>query len=124
MKTTLISFFTLWCVITNAQSQLFIPETIHYFDTLNVGDRCEHYFYIRNTGDEPLIIEFANTSCGCDVAEWPKEPIEPKAYAYIRYKYDSKRIGPINKSMTIKSNDPENPLIVVRVKGYVRPVSN
>ncbi|MCB9189161.1 MAG: DUF1573 domain-containing protein [Flavobacteriales bacterium] len=124
MKSILFFVFIISPFGLLAQAKLFIPETVHYFDTLRVGDRCEHYFYIRNTGNEPLLIQSVNTSCGCDVADWPKEPIEPKSYAYIHYKYDSKRIGIINRSMTIKSNDPENPIIVVKVKGFVSPVSD
>lgn len=106
-----------------AQAELYVPESIHYFDTLDQYDRCEHYFYVKNNGDEPLVITSVKTSCGCDVADWPKDPIEPNGFTFIKYKYDSKRVGPINKSMTIQSNDPDQPVLVVRVKGCILPAA-
>lgn len=124
MKTIILLIgMSLISLVHYSQAEIYMPESIHYFDTLNQGDRCEHYFYVRNGGDEPLIISWAKTACGCDVATWPHEPIEPNGYAFIKYKYDSKRLGPFNKSMTIQSNDPDNPVIVIRVKGVVRPIA-
>jgi len=35
--------------------------------------------------------------------------------------YDSKREGPINKSITINSNAVNEPYLVVRIKGNVQP---
>lgn len=74
-----------------------------------------------NTGTEPLLVISANTSCGCDMGTWPKDPIMPGDSGKINYKYDSKRIGLLNKSMTIKTNDTIEPMIVIRFKGYIRP---
>ncbi|MDB3907138.1 DUF1573 domain-containing protein, partial [Crocinitomicaceae bacterium] len=76
-------------------------------------------FWFENDGDEPLIITQYKTSCGCLVASWPREPIEPGESSVIKVKYDTKRIGPINKSITVKTNAISNP-IILRVKGYVR----
>jgi hypothetical protein len=36
-------------------------------------------------------------------------------------KYDTKREGPINKSVTIWSNSVNEPVKVLRIKGSVRP---
>lgn len=121
MKALIILLVVVVSSTAIAQAEIYVPESIHYFDTLQQGDRCEHFFYVKNTGNEPLIINTAKTSCGCDVATWPMEPIPPQGTAFIQYKYDSKRIGPINKSMTIESNDPDSPYLVVRVKGFVKP---
>jgi hypothetical protein len=65
-----------------------------------------------------LIIVQARTSCGCLVASWPKEPILAGERNVIRIKYDSKRLGPINKSCTVTSNAPE-PITILRVKGHI-----
>ena len=81
-------------------------------------------FEFKNTGNEPLIISNAKGSCGCTVPEWPKEPIAPGAKGAIRVKYDTKRPGPINKSVTINSNAVNEPVKVVRIKGNVEPDPN
>ena len=78
----------------------FNKETHDYGNIKYDGDPyCT--FDFKNTGDEPLIISNAKGSCGCTVPEWPKEPIAPGAKGTIRVKYDTKRPGPINKSVTI-----------------------
>jgi len=82
-------------------------------------ERCEFIFEFENDGDEPLLITSCKTSCGCLVATWPKEPILPGQRSQIKIKYDSKRIGPINKSCTVKTNVSDQP-IILRVKGMVK----
>jgi Protein of unknown function (DUF1573) len=88
---------------------------------INKGDACQFEFWFENNGDEPLIIQSAKTSCGCLVATWPREPIKAGKRDVISIKYDSKRIGPINKSCTVTTNAPE-PRIVLRVRGMVKNV--
>lgn len=104
-----------------SQAQIEPLESIHDFDTIQQYGKVTHDFKFVNTGNEPLIISRANTSCGCDVSNWSKDPILPGDTATINYKYDSKRIGPINKSMTVTTNAINNPTLVVRTKGYILP---
>jgi len=67
-----------------------------------------------------LIIANAVGSCGCTVPTWPKEPIAPGAKASITVKYDTKRTGAIDKSVTITSNAVDSPTKVIRIKGNVK----
>ncbi len=76
-------------------------------------------FEFKNTGDQPLIISNSKGSCGCTVPTWPKEPIAPGATGSIKVKYDTKRPGPINKSVTITSNAVNAATKVLRIKGEV-----
>jgi hypothetical protein len=103
----------------NAQGKIKVKETLLNFDTLFQNDPANLKFWVYNVGNKPLIITKANTTCGCDMAEWPKHPIIPGDSAIIKYKYDSKRIGPINKSITIYSSDTSINYTVVKVKGNV-----
>ena len=43
----------------------------------------------------------------------------PGATSIINVRYDTKRIGPINKSVTITSNASNEPTKVIRIKGKV-----
>ena len=43
----------------------------------------------------------------------------PGATSVISVRYDTKRIGPINKSVTITSNATNEPTKVIRIKGKV-----
>lgn len=76
-------------------------------------------FEFKNTGNAPLIISNAKGSCGCTVPEWPKDPIAPGDKGEIIVKYDTKRPGAINKSVTITSNAIDEPTKVIRIKGNV-----
>ena len=84
------------------------------------GTNGQCTFEFKNTGNAPLIISNAKGSCGCTVPTWPKEPIAPGAKASITVKYDTKRAGAINKSVTITSNAVNEPTKVINIKGNVK----
>ncbi|UTW64708.1 DUF1573 domain-containing protein [bacterium SCSIO 12741] len=98
-------------------------KEVHDFGELVQGDPAVYEFVFTNTGNEPLIISNSRGSCGCTVPSWPREPIAPGKSSTIRVKYDSNRIGPINKSVTITCNatNINNGSIVIRIKGNISP---
>lgn len=75
-------------------------------------------FWFENNGDAPLLIRTAKTSCGCMVANYPRQPIAPGERNVIMVRYDTKRLGPINKSVTVQTNIGSIP-VMLRVKGMV-----
>jgi len=75
-------------------------------------------FDFVNDGTEPLVIKHAKGSCGCTVPKYPKEPIMPGESAVIEVRYDTKRIGPFNKSIRLTTNVQEAP-IMLYIKGKV-----
>jgi hypothetical protein len=111
---------------TNAQVESgakidFIKET-HDYGTIKYGADGSCTFEFKNIGNAPLIISNAKGSCGCTVPSWPKEPIAPGAKGSIKVQYDTKRPGPINKSVTITSNAVNGGEgTVIRIKGNVLP---
>ncbi len=62
----------------------------------------------KNVGNEPLIIKNARGNCGCTVPTWPREAIMPGETSELKIKYSTDRIGPINKKVTLTTNEPEN----------------
>lgn len=71
-----------------------------------------------NTGKEPLVIKNAKGSCGCTVPTWPKEPIMPGESSEIEVRYATNRLGKINKTIKITTNEGPDPH-VVKVIGNV-----
>lgn len=127
MKKLLTTLSILFCIAVAGYSQestsgaeIVFEEEIHDFGTLKQGGDASTEFKFTNTGTEPLIISNAKGSCGCTVPEWPREPIAPGQSAAIKVKYDSKRVGPINKSVTITSNASNTPTKVIRIKGNIQ----
>ena len=77
---------------------------------------------VVNTGTDPLVISNARGSCGCTAPQWPQQPIKPGESSVIKVTYDSKRVGPINKSVTITSNAGNEPTKVLRITGNIEAV--
>lgn len=101
----------------NAPVMKFESEVVDY-GTIEQGADGVREFKFTNTGKEPLIISNSRGSCGCTVPTWPKEPIKPGESSVIKVKYDTKRLGAINKSVTITSNAVEGTK-VIRIKGMI-----
>jgi len=104
---------------TNAQ-ELTLDKEVHDYGTMDQGGNGECIFVVTNTGKAPLLITNCKGSCGCTVPQCDKAPIAPGGSQEIRVKYDTKRIGPINKSVTITSNATNTPTKVIRIKGNIK----
>lgn len=96
-------------------------KEVHDYGQVKYGGNGTSTFEFTNTGNAPLIISRAQGSCGCTVPEWPKEPIVPGGKGKITVKYDTKRSGPISKSVTISSNAVNDPAKTIKIKGNVGP---
>lgn len=102
-----------------SNAEINFEKEVHDYGNIKQGGDATCEFKFTNTGTEPLIISNAKGSCGCTVPEWPREPIAPGESGVIRVKYDSKRPGVINKTVTITSNAKNSPTKVLRIKGNV-----
>ena len=106
-----------------AGPQIDFERIEHDYGTIDQGGNGKTEFVFTNTGTEPLIISKAKGSCGCTVPTWPKEPIAPGAKASVEVKYDTKRVGPISKSVTITSNSVDQSTALLKIKGTVQAVA-
>ena len=98
----------------------FKTDTIDYGTTNKEDDNGARVFEFTNTGDAPLIITQAKSTCGCTVPSWPKEPIQPGQSGKIEVKYNMKP-GPIRKTITVKSNAVNftDGVVPLKIKGTV-----
>ena len=123
MKKLLVYLTLLIGIFSFAQSGAkieFKEETINYGEVEKGKDNGIRIFEFTNTGDAPLVIKNAKSSCGCTVPEWPKEPIAPGGKGQIKVQYNMNP-GPISKTITIETNatNKENGMIPLRIKGTV-----
>jgi len=95
----------------------FKATTIDY-GTIEKGADGVRTFEFTNTGDAPLIISKVNSSCGCTVPKKPDGPVMPGETGEIQVKYDTKRVMPIRKTVTVLSN-AETPTVALKIKGNV-----
>jgi hypothetical protein len=101
-----------------------LDKEVHDYGTIPFGGNGLCEFKVTNTGTEPLILSKCKGSCGCTVPTCEPNPILPGESTSISVKYDTKRSGPINKSVTINSNAVNEPVKVVRIKGTVEADPN
>ena len=71
----------------------------------------------------PLEITKVYSSCGCTIPKKPEAPIAPGESGEIQVKYDTNRVGPIRKTITVNSNASETPIVSLKIKGTVQPSS-
>jgi len=81
-----------------------IEQTKEY-GKMTEGQKLEVSFRFKNTGDKPLIIESVRPSCGCTVADPPKEPIAPGGEGEIKGSFNSDgKEGEQHKTLYVTAN--------------------
>ena len=73
------------------------------------GQKLDVAFRFRNTGTTPLVIGRVQPSCGCTIAEQPREPIVPGGEGQIKASFNSEgRVGINHKSLLVTANTKGN----------------
>src|SRR5690606_28702958 len=120
-KLITILFIGLVSLAVNAQDKVakieFKSDTIDY-GTIEKGSNGVRVFEFTNTGDAPLIISQVTSSCGCTIPKKPDGPILPGKTGQIEVKYDTNRVNPIRKTVTVISN-AVTPTVALKIKGEV-----
>jgi hypothetical protein len=98
-----------------------LDKDVHDYGDVPFGGDGVCKFKVTNTGTDMLILTNCAGSCGCTVPKCDPNPILPGESSDIEVKYDTKRPGPIAKTVTINSNAVNEPVKVVSIKGNVGP---
>ncbi|MGB5377278.1 DUF1573 domain-containing protein [Muriicola sp.] len=121
-KIAVVLFMGLMAFSLQAQEKTakiqFKAETVDY-GLIEKGSDGVRVFEFTNTGEVPLIISKVSSSCGCTIPKKPEEPILPGKTGEIQVKYDTNRVGPIRKAITVISN-ADTPTKVLKIKGEVK----
>ena len=102
----------------NAQAKIEFKTDIIDYGEIAKGSDGLRIFEFTNTGNAPLIVSNVKSSCGCTVPSKPDGPVAPGESSTIEVKYDTKRIGPIRKTVTVYSN-ADQPIVSLKIKGKV-----
>ncbi|MEE9487692.1 MAG: DUF1573 domain-containing protein [Candidatus Brocadiales bacterium] len=106
---------------TRKTPRLTFEEDTYHFGDVYRGDKVSHSFVFENTGSDDLVIENVKTSCGCTVAAPTRKSIPPGAAAMIEITLRTGSFrGDINKTITVISNDSENPNYILTVGAHVK----
>jgi Protein of unknown function (DUF1573) len=79
--------------------------TYHNFGKIEQGEVVKYDFKFKNTGDAMLIITSVNSTCGCTVPSFPRDPVMPGDSGVISVEFNSRGKSNIQKKpITIMAN--------------------
>lgn len=114
----LTKLLAMWCLTLQAQ-----PAASFDYTTFDLGSilwkrPTTTTFVIKNKGNQPLIINHVETSCGCTEAKWTESPILPGKSGDITVTYDALQLGRFHKFVDVYTNATEEPFYLT-LKGQV-----
>lgn len=88
-----------------AAARMEFTETEYRFGEVEEGAVVRHTFAFTNSGDVPLLITDARSTCGCTVPSYPKEPIAPGASGSVEVVFNTAhKYGRQRKPVTLTAN--------------------
>jgi hypothetical protein len=99
-----------------AQPRITFDATTIDIGTIPQGGPAIFEYPFTNTGDSPLVISMVKSSCGCVAPSYDRDPVKPGERGSIRARYDSNRLGPCTKTLTVACNDSSQAYIVLVLK--------
>jgi len=104
--------------VTQNKATIAFTQSEHNFGTLQQNQKAVYAFAFSNPGNTPLVIHKVETSCGCTVPEWTKQPIKPGEKGKISIKYDTSHPGAFSKTITVYYNGKNSP-VHLKITGNV-----
>ncbi len=94
-------------------------KTFHDFGQIAQGAPQETIFTFTNTGDAPLIITNATSSCGCTIPEYPKNtPIAPGESGKLVVKFNGSGQNQVTKTINVQANTA-NGTEMLKIQAFV-----
>jgi len=117
MLSSLILLFSLILVfvpvIGQCAPRITFDKEVHDYGRVLYGDTVSDEFIVTNSGDQVLIIDKLEASCGCTKAIKGSSEVPPKGQTKIMAAFDTTglRGGKKQKTIYVHSNDPERPVV-------------
>jgi hypothetical protein len=90
------------------------------FGKIEQGKPVSAQFEFKNPTMVPLLISSVRPTCGCTIADYPKEPILPGKSGKIAVTYNAAAGGVFTKAIVVTSNATEGNTSLI-IKGEVVP---
>jgi hypothetical protein len=89
------------CSTVNAAARDYFSETVKDFGTTPRGPVLVHYFVLRNTSSQPVVIGSPRVSCGCVSATVLKSQLAPGEISAVAAFMDTRRIPQAGVQRTV-----------------------
>lgn len=104
--------------------EITFEESEFDFGKISQGEAQEHVFKFTNSGNAPLVITNASSSCGCTVPTYPKnETIAPGESSEMLVKFNGSGKGQVTKTVTITANT-ETGKEQIKIKAFIEAEEN
>ena len=111
--------------VTENAPDIEIDAPTHNFGAIPQMEAVEHSFTITNVGVRPLEILEVNPSCTCEKVELRERLISPGESTQLDVRYrGSYNSGKTRVSVYLKTNDPDEPEVVVSLFGIINGIAN
>ena len=89
----------------NKMAVMSFDKTFHDFGQITQGTPQQTVFTFTNTGDAPLIITDATSSCGCTIPDYPKNtPIAPGQQGQMVVNFNGSGQNKVTKTINVQAN--------------------
>lgn len=124
----IILFFMLLLAVATARGAeaagacIVFDEKVHDFGEIREdAGKVSAIFTFANTGNAPLVIVDAKTSCGCTSPTFPKKAVAPGAKGKVSVTFNPKgQPSSFSKVITVFTNDPKAKRVKLRIKGKIK----
>ena len=113
-----VAFISFGAIAQEKVAKIEYKSDVIDYGTIEKGSDGVRIFEFTNTGNAPLIISNVKSTCGCTVPKKPDGPILPGETGKIEVKYDTNRVNPIRKTITVTSN-ADTLTVALKIKGLV-----
>ena len=103
----------------NAAKISFAQNTFD-FGTIKQGESVSYEYTFTNLGKSNLLIRKVTAACGCTAVNTTADMIPAGKTGSIKTTFNSSgKTGTQNKTITVITNDPENPKVILWIKGEI-----
>lgn len=106
------------------QPAVAVSERFHDFGSLGPNEVVTREFVIANTGEAPLTISRAYTTCGCTTADFTSAVIPPGEVSVMTLRFDAgfHDVGgeTVRRGVILENNDPDRSTVEIWVQASIR----
>ncbi|MBW6475151.1 MAG: DUF1573 domain-containing protein [Anaerolineaceae bacterium] len=104
--------------------QILISEKFYDFGEVNSQQILKRTFIFSNSGESPLIILRAFTTCGCTTAIFTANEIPPGKVVLMTLQFDTgyhdMRGKTVRRGVMIETNDPDHPVQEIWIQAKIK----
>lgn len=120
MKSCILScIFLVVTAVVSGQAKISFKNTTVKYDNVKPNSEGSRTFTFQNTGDQALVIKKVSSTSHYLTVSKPNQSIAPGDTGEIKVKYDTKKKGPIRRTITVYSNAKNKPVTALKVIGCV-----